>query len=58
MKKKKFHVAIHWDVAFVDDIEAESDAKAIEIAEARALEAPSSDYQWLEKTDVCVRAID
>lgn len=56
--KKKFHVAIHWDVAFVDDIEAESDTKAIEIAEARALEAPSSDYQWLEKTDVCVRAID
>ena len=56
--KQKFHVAVHWDVAYVDDIEAESEAKAIEIAEARALEAPSSDYQWLEKTNVCVRAID
>ena len=56
--KQKFHVAVHWDVDYVDDIEAESEAKAIEIAEARALEAPSSDYQWLEKTNVCVRAID
>ena len=56
--KQKLHVAVHWDVAYVDDIEAESEAKAIEIAEARALEAPSSDYQWLEKTHVCVRAID
>ena len=50
--KKKYHVSVRWDVAYVDDIEASSEEEAVEIAKQKALEAPSSDWAWLEQTDV------
>lgn len=53
----KYHIAVHWEVAYVDDIEASSEEEAYEKAKERAREAPSSDYQWLEETEVEVHKI-
>ena len=52
--KRKFKVVVHWDVAYVETVEAENDDEALEEVRRKALEAPSGDWQWLQETDVNV----
>lgn len=50
---KTFKVTVWWEVAYVaDNIKAKSEDEAIEKVRQLALNAPSSDYQWLQETDV------
>ncbi len=50
-EKKKYTVTIHWEVAYVDTVEATDEDEAYETVKKRAQDAPSSDYQWLEEMD-------
>ncbi len=54
---KTYRVAVHWEVAWVDDITAKSTEEAYDKAREMARNAPSSDYQWLEETEVEVNEI-
>lgn len=51
---EKFSVKVHWDVCYRVDVEASSEEDAVEKARELAMVAPSSEYEWLEETDVSV----
>ena len=50
-EKKKFTVTIHWKFTYVDTVEATNEDEGYELVKKRALEALSSDDQWLQETD-------
>lgn len=54
-KKKKFRVAIHWDVAYCLDVEAANEEEAVEIARIAGRKASSSDWEWLAEDNVSVK---
>ena len=50
--KRRYRVALHWDVAYCDIIEADSEEEAIEKIREAAKDAPSSDWQFLQESEV------
>jgi hypothetical protein len=45
-------VAVHWEVAYVDEVKAATEDEAIGIVREKAKEAPSGDWQWIQETAV------
>lgn len=50
-EKKKYNVTVYWRVSYSDTVEAYDEDEALEAVRQKALDSPSSDWEWREETD-------
>ena len=48
---RRFRVVLHYEVAYVAEVEATTEDEAIDLVREKAKEAPSEDYEWLQETE-------
>lgn len=48
---RRYRVVLHYEVAYVAEVEATTQDEAIDLVREKAKEAPSEDFEWLQETE-------